>query len=286
MNFLNVVKSRVFNNYFFFSFIYFVRKKIIKFSCTINKKRKIKYKIDKNIGFLKLNLNDNNIFEAINYCKKIKLFNFSEKNKKKDFFLFTKKIDIFQNKPILNLAKNEKIISIIENYLNTIPILFYAGIWHSRAEQSHEYKGSQLFHFDREDSHQVKLFIPLEPILDDSGPLNVFDVKSTSYFVKKNLINLNFINKKDRFLDNHVKNILKIKPKILTAEVGDLIFVDTTNCLHFGSRDCKLGKYHLTLQYLTPYSTKLGSFIKENKKIDSIFSYLKWKKAKEKLENV
>ena len=198
IDFLNVIKAKFFNNHILFSFFYLLRKRRLKFNHNIDVKSKVKFKIEKELGFLKLRLKDKEIFEAIKHCKKtIKPQPFN-KEKTKDY-LYTQKIDVFKNKPILELATNENIISIIANYFKTIPILYYAGVWHSKEKQSHEYKGSQLFHFDREDLHQIKLFIPIERISDDSGPLNVLNVKSTTYFIKKNLAKFKFINKKDRF---------------------------------------------------------------------------------------
>ena len=33
--------------------------------------------------------------------------------------------------------------------------------------------------------------------------------------------------------------------------------LDTTQCMHFGSRPAKKYKYHISIQYLSPYSPKL-----------------------------
>lgn len=277
--------SRILNNILIFKFLYILRRKFLNFNSSTIILEKFRNKLKKKTGYLRIKLNDEQIREAIKYCKKkyspkkIKEIN---KNKKKDFYLYTTKIDPYKNKPLMALATNKKIISIISDYMGTIPILFYVGVWYTRPINDSNSQGSQLFHFDREDFLQIKLFIPIEPIKNNSGPMNVISANDTSYFVKKKFMQLNIVNKKDRFPDEQINSTFKQQVvKKLTAKIGELIFVDTTNCLHFGSRNCDKGKYHITLQYLTPYSRKLGSFLRFNKNINSPLNYLDWIKNKQ-----
>ena len=45
------------------------------------------------------------------------------------------------------------------------------------------------------------------------------------------------------------KRLGKVRPFKMTADQGEIIFVDTTNCLHYGSRNSIKPKYHLTIQF-------------------------------------
>ena len=71
-------------------------------------------------------------------------------------------------------------------YLGTLPILESFQMWYS-PNDSNELIGSQLLHRDPEDFRQLKIFIPIEDIDIENGPLNVID-KNESKILYDNLI--------------------------------------------------------------------------------------------------
>ena len=43
----------------------------------------------------------------------------------------------------------------------------------------------------------------------------------------------------------------------LKAKIGEIILLDTSNCLHYGSRRSEKPKYHVTFHYITPFNNKV-----------------------------
>jgi len=214
-------------------------------------------------------INNKNYIKTIDYIKK----NFntkqieSEKSSNSKKFLIIKNLNLFQIPVILKLANDNFLIDVISNYLKTMPILYRAQIWFSKSSSSEI--SSQKFHFDREDYIQMKVFFPISSVSLDSGPLVLINADQTKQFVFNNLKRLKLVTLKDRFEDKLVfDNIPQFKKNYMTSRKGDVIFADTTNCLHYGSRHVKKPKFQLLLHYVTPFSPKIRKQIKSINKID------------------
>ena len=268
---------------------YLLRKSII--SDNVNFRKSDVSIIKRELGFAKINFKKNKNFQKLKkYTKRKfppKVVIKKSGNKSKDSFLKIHSIDVFKHKEILDFLEDKDFQEILSSYLKSTPILTHTSIWYSKNKTTSP-QSSQLFHFDREDRYQLKVFIPIYPIFNDSGPLTLLSSKQSSDFIRTSLLKFSLISLKDRILDSTVKQRLgAFKPFKLTANEGEIIFADTTNCLHYGSRNSIKPKYHLTIQFLSIYSYKLKNFIKkynEHKRsgIDS-FSYMKWQKENDKL---
>lgn len=170
---------------------------------------------------------------------------------------------------LLDFIKKSGIIRSISNYLEAPPILIASQIWKSKKnENDDDYMHSQLYHFDREDWKQIKCFIPVKKIDLNSGPLNIISVKNTKLFKLKSLFRFHIPNTKARYDDAYVSKLISVKPKPLLADIGEILLVDTSQCLHFGSRVNTSERLVIVLQFVSPYSTKL-----DNKKIKKIKSF-------------
>tara|TARA_B100000963_G_C22586189_1_gene653223 strand:- start:418 stop:1314 length:897 start_codon:yes stop_codon:yes gene_type:complete len=269
-------------SHLYLSLNYFLRKSVISDNRNFKKINKALIKREK--GFAKINFNNNNnLKKLIVYTKKKfppKVIISESKNKSKESFLKIHKIDVLEHKDILNFLKDKDFQEIISSYLRSTPILTHASVWYSKNKTSQP-QSSQLFHFDREDRYQLKVFIPILPILEDSGPLTLLSSKQSSDFIRSSLLKFRLVSLKDRIEDSTViERLGTLKPFKMTADQGEIIFADTTNCLHYGSRNSLRPKYHLTIQFLSVYSYKLQKFMKQfkqnkNSVIDS-FSYLRW----------
>lgn len=233
-------------------------------------------KIDRLKGYKILNYpNIEEIDEVINFCKtkySIEYVIKNNKNSSKGGTLNIVDVDLkdINNKIIRDFCQNQNLIKIISNYLNEIPILFNVQVWFSPNQISNELLGSQLYHFDREDFRQLKLFIPIEDIDKDSGPLTLISSKNSMKFILKKLINLKLISSKGRFTDKEIKKYFKEDIEIsLECKRRQIAMIDTTQCLHYGSRPSKKYKYHLSIQFISPYSTKLDKISKNFAKISN-----------------
>lgn len=143
---------------------------------------------------------------------------------------------------ITDYALNDKIIQIVTKYLREVPCLRNIQLFYSKINDSSI--GSQLFHFDQVDERQVKLLVNVEEVCEDSGPftfLNASDSKLISKQLKKY---------SGRFYDEEVfDNIDKRKLIHLTGKSGEGMFVDSSRCLHYGSRSNGKARLMLFIQY-------------------------------------
>lgn len=161
--------------------------------------------------------------------------------------------EIEENPEILALALDKRILSGVESYLGCRPFINHIGVWISRKSDC-EMSGSQFFHLDHADGKQVKIFIPLECVTLEKGPLTFLD-KPSSTSLRKD-VGYNWSKARYRLKDSEVDNP-KYGSKVLTLcpEVGQAIALDTCSCFHMGSRvSSEQSRVLLVIQYLTPFS--------------------------------
>ena len=184
--------------------------------------------------------------------------------KSKKPFLITYQLDLTEKKnfDILSLIMEKEIIGIISNYLKQIPVLLEAAIWYSPNNIFQKGK-SQEFHLDSEDIKQIKLFLPIKNVTKNTGPLTIISKQETDK-IYKNLKKTNCRKKFGYPIQNQKFNdnlIMQYKPKTieLTGDVGDIIFVDTCRCLHYGSRPKRNSqpRWLLSLHFTTSQSKEL-----------------------------
>jgi hypothetical protein len=180
-------------------------------------------------------------------------------------FLLVKQIDCSDSK----LQKlTELLIPIISKYLGTLPILQSAEFWYS-PNIFNDTMRSQNWHIDGEDFKQVKIWLPIENVKKNSGPLHVIDIEETKRIFK--LLNKNKIYKKRniKIQDDQInKHLDREKLKVLTMDTDEIVFVDTCNCFHYGSRKDENPRKLLHLHFTSAFSENIPLFSR-NKKINN-----------------
>jgi hypothetical protein len=146
---------------------------------------------------------------------------------------------------ILNFATSDEIITLASFYLGTVPVLGDIQLWWTIANEEEE--SSQLFHIDQEDFKQFKVFIHINDVNEDNGPLTFIDAK-TSKIIKPQLSNPYTRTSDDEILSKaQPRSIIKaVAPK------GSAFMLDTSSCFHQGSRTRKGERIVLVLLYV-PY---------------------------------
>ena len=91
-------------------------------------------------------------------------------------------------------------IDIATKYLGTLPILTSFSMLYS-ANISEELVGSKLLHRDGEDFKQLKIFIPIEEVQKENGPLHVIN-KDESKKLYENLIKQKKIYRRNQTIDD------------------------------------------------------------------------------------
>jgi len=161
------------------------------------------------------------------------------------------------SKPIFDLATDECILAPVRQYLNATPVIVSVQVWFSPNNIDTADFNSQLYHFDREDYQQIKCFVPIEDIDETCGPMTLVPKAATNQFVKALWKRGKIPSTKSRFDDALVEQIIPRESLPVCGTKGSIMMMDTTQCLHYGSRNASKPKYHLAFQYITAYSPKL-----------------------------
>jgi len=138
----------------------------------------------------------------------------------------------------LDFALSEPILGTVTRYFGSLPVLRRVALGYSPASVEPP-QGSQLFHFDGEDSRQLKLFVALSDIDATDGPLT-FHGATVSKRARRSLPRSQPDSPTSRvhgpYSDETVAHILQEPAHRLEGSLGTALWLDTSRCLHFGSR--------------------------------------------------
>lgn len=152
--------------------------------------------------------------------------------------------------PLMRFGLRPDVVGAVANYLGVVPILQYVNVMYSSHAGADPAK-SQLYHCDSDEAEQVKIFILCEEVTSASGPLTFLDAASSQ--VVRDRVNYQY---KTRLTDAQVRDALGAPPAeiALTGPPGTTAFIDTSRCLHYGSRfvDPSARRVVVMLQYVTP----------------------------------
>ena len=160
--------------------------------------------------------------------------------------------------PLIKLGLHPSILKAIGNYFGMLPVLTGIYLLYSPNKGMFK-KSSQLFHLDMHDRKCMKIFIYINDVDLDGGPLTAIPGNYSALIERK-------LHYKDRYVlnsgdltsrveDNLIESIVpKEKFIAFTGEAGSALFIDTDRCFHYGSR--KASKPRIALQYY--YETPFG----------------------------
>jgi len=163
--------------------------------------------------------------------------------------------DLAKNPELIDFALSDSLLSLVTNYLGTIPHLNRIDLLYSVNHGGQEAISSQIYHLDPEGTRQAKLFMNLRDVGPDEGPFTFIPASETTRIV--NAIKKRRLDDTEmaagRYSDEELEAVGGLEKAISVAgRKGSAALVDTSRCLHFGSR-VKPGTYRLCLyiQYCT-----------------------------------
>jgi hypothetical protein len=178
----------------------------------------------------------------------------SRVNKEKKEFLINlmRGQDLIDHPEILKLALHDEILSAVTRYFDQAPRLFNLYMWWSPPNQS--LKGSQLYHYDHRDTRQAKVFINLNDVTDESGPL---------HFIKASdclKVDAGIGYSQDRYTDEEVYSCMPESNVVVAkGKAGTAFIVDTARCLHYGSRGNSLDRLILMVSFARANAVEPGN---------------------------
>lgn len=154
------------------------------------------------------------------------------------------------------------VVNAVSRYLGTVPVLRRVGLLLSSPADDNA--GSRLYHLDPEDFRQVKLFVNVFGVTPDHGPLTWLPGHVSGAVLKRVWRREKAAGeRRDQFRrwdDDELTPLAGASDRVeLLGPEGTGALVDTSRCLHFGSRikpgAMRLVFYAQYLRYHFPYPT-------------------------------
>ena len=191
------------------------------------------------------------IQQVVDYCTKVYQESrpeFFAKNPKNRFLLYVLKGPDFCAHPVLiRFMVSRPILDAATVYFRSVPLLAGARLcWSPENETAHS---SQLFHLDYEDLSQLKVFINIFETREDQGPLTFIPADISDQIQKPIGPAVGRVDDERIYEAGGRDRALK-----LVGPPGSGAFVDTSRCLHYGSRFNKRDRLILIIQFLTFHS--------------------------------
>jgi len=177
--------------------------------------------------------------------------------KRKDRFLrnLLNDHDLSSNPALVDFALSDAVLGMATRYLGGVPYLCRVDIVYSLPRPGGDNLASQLFHVDPEGLTQVKYFIHLYDVGESEGPFTFIPADETTRILAaiRALRRQQGKPHSGRYLDEEIDavggtgSIVRLK-----GPTGGGIAIDTSRCLHMGSR-VQPGAFRLCLylQYCT-----------------------------------
>ena len=151
---------------------------------------------------------------------------------------------------LISFALNPMLLAVASRYFGVLPVLGAVRILYS-PNSNEQLLNSQKFHIDPEGARQIKVFMAIREVTRDNGPFT---------FVPESLSRKMLDSGDRRFQVTRIQDahIMEYAPESQwvahVGKPGDAVFVDTSNCFHFGSRQSKHPRHLLYVQYYDPFS--------------------------------
>ncbi len=164
------------------------------------------------------------------------------------------KSDIERCPALLDFATSPEMIATVSNYFGMVPVLSAVMLYKSVPTPVNQPISSQQFHLDIDVHPQVKVFVHIEDVSAAHGPFCFIPEPASKIAATR--LNYGAARQEQRITDDQMYHLVD-HVKLVTVEgaAGSVLFVDTSACFHYGSREMTANRYVVTYQYVTPTRT-------------------------------
>lgn len=149
--------------------------------------------------------------------------------------------DFCAHPDLLRFMTSRAILERATAYLGSVPVLAGAALWWT--PENDTALRSQLFHFDGEDERQVKLLLNVFDTAEENGPFTLMPASLSEPIRLRN-------GYRRRIPDEEVEAVCGLANAVpFVGAAGSGGFVDTSRCLHFGSRHTRKDRLVLMVQF-------------------------------------
>lgn len=160
--------------------------------------------------------------------------------------------DLLEHGEIFRFAISRPVVDMAARYLGRVPVLSSIRLWWTPTNTTA--RSSQLFHRDGEGRSQLKLFFNVTSVDPDSGPLTIIPADVSNGPASRVLAargRLKDVDVSGSGLSEHARE--------LTGPAGSGVVVDTSRCLHYGSRGNARERVVLMIQYTRSCSPRAAA---------------------------
>ena len=141
---------------------------------------------------------------------------------------------------LLDVATSRPIAEIMADYFGTVPRLDNIDLWVSRPNQS--MVGSQQLHLDKPDRHYVSIFVNVFDVTEKNGPLTFLPADHSTRVRQRTAYEKLYYHGDGRLDDTALLEVSGEENLVrVIGSTGAGAIMDTSECLHFGSR-CEAGR--------------------------------------------
>jgi len=194
-----------------------------------------------------------NIENTLSYCREV-IDKWMAENKSRQFDIVSHVLtepdgstDLTKHPVLQAFVQAPELLGPVSRYLGEVPVLAHVSLQISHPNNSKV--GFQKYHIDRIDRQQMKLFLAIDDVTAECGPLHFIPAdeseeleRSEKYIVGR--------------IEDDVVSRYAGTPgiRVGTLKAGEGLFMDTCRCVHFGSRGNAKPRHLLRIQYTSRYS--------------------------------
>lgn len=160
----------------------------------------------------------------------------------------------------LDFATSSEVLSTVSNYMGMVPVLSNTvppGVRFVESTAAGQlddgiYRQSQLYHLDFHDSRLVYVIVLLRDVTVRNGPFTFLGADASARAARG--LNYGARGVSYRMSDDAIyRHIDRAKEEVVfTYPRGTVLFMDSSRCFHFGSRDAIEPRYQMMYAYVSP----------------------------------
>ncbi|HEX5138377.1 MAG TPA: hypothetical protein VFY93_15480 [Planctomycetota bacterium] len=172
---------------------------------------------------------------------------------------------------ILDFATSSDVLLPAIRYLGFLPTLSAAkplGVRLAESDQRFvedwdgKYRASQLFHCDYHDSPMVYVIVCLRDVTRASGPFSFLPISASDRV--REALRYRRRGVPYRMSDEEIFRHVDRKELIeLAYPAGTVLFLDSSRCFHYGSRDCTVPRYLMMYAYVSVQRTDFTDLLRK-----------------------
>jgi len=172
---------------------------------------------------------------------------------------------------VLDFATSSDVLLPAIRYLQFIPTLSAAkplGVRLAESDQRFvpdwdgKYRASQIFHCDYHDSPMVYVIVCLRDVTRESGPFSFLPASVSER--ARAALGYHRRGVPYRMSDEEVFRVADRKELIeLAYPAGTVLFLDSSRCFHYGSRNCTVPRYLMMYAYVSVHRTDFTDLLRK-----------------------